>query len=180
MRPIIALGTALVCSLVILAGCGATPSDTPATEPTPATTGTPTATQSPDERSPGDTGGVDTAEPSATDGSTPCNVAPLTAELELALRGEKPVQVTVTELGDRERVVVNETYRASTDRIAFGDDASGFEPATDYRVVVRTNDTVAWNRTVRRNQEYSLVLRWNDSVAVRKQVIVESPTPCPT
>lgn len=161
--------------LVLIAGCGAAPTSTPTGVP-PAT---PTDTQSATSMVTPTATAEDT-ETQITTVQTPtptCEPNRLTAELKIQLHTELPVRITITERGTN-RLVLNETYSESTEKVVYGENAGVFEPATDYQVHIRANDTVRWNRTVRNNQEYQLIVEDNGNVRLPQgPVIVNSATP---
>lgn len=170
------------CFLVLVAGCGFAPSGTPSTGQSSTPGETPEMTMS-------ETLDGGTATPT-------CEPNPLSADLEITLNANIPVQIIVLE-SDTERtnwegprseltpvatgsaeIILNETYPADMQRVKFDGGSGVFESATDYRVTIRANGSIRWGQIVRRDRVYDLTVHRDGNVSQDKPPgIVESPTP---
>lgn len=162
----------LTCLLILVAGCGAapnnTPTDMPSATPTDTVPGTPTVAPTTPE---------DTETQTAQTPSPTCQPNPLTAELVISFQADVPVHVTITESGVG-TTVLNRTYPENTTEVEYNEDTGVFEPATDYEVIIQTNNTVRWNETVQRDMEHYLTIHSNGNVTQPTgPAIVDSPTP---
>ena len=110
--------------------------------------------------------------------TTTCEPVSVTASLELDITYNGTISMVVREQATGQ-VVHNQTYDGATRSVVKFDGENGvFEPATDYAVTIRTNNSVAWNRTVRRTDRWQLRVYANGTVAKTSPVaVLDTPTP---
>jgi hypothetical protein len=89
----------------------------------------------------------------------------LTAAVDIQNLARAPVNITITELHENGRgVVLDRTY---DDRMMIEfDEKDVFRENGEYRVEIRVNGTVEWNRTVQHFESYELRVENNGTVAV--------------
>ncbi|WP_424019255.1 hypothetical protein ACOZ4N_07215 [Halorientalis pallida] len=89
----------------------------------------------------------------------------LTATVDIQNLARAPVHITITELNENGRgVVLGRTYDDRT-TIEF-DKKDVFRENGDYRVEIRVNGTIEWNRTVQHFESYELRVETNGTVSV--------------
>lgn len=115
--------------------------------------------------------GPTSGEPTGTPTLTPADAHPgLTADLAVRVDTHRQTTVQVTELGGGGRGVVFEETGDAPRTLRFGGGSVVRENGR-YRVVVRVNGTVRWERTVRHFESYELRVERNGTVTVVSQAI---------
>jgi hypothetical protein len=110
--------------------------------------------------------------------TTTCEPVSVTASLELDITYNGTISIVVREQATG-HVVHNQTYDGVTRSVIIFDGENGvFEPATDYVVTIRTDTSVAWNRTVLRTERWQLRVYANGTVSKTGPVaVLDTPTP---
>ena len=89
----------------------------------------------------------------------------LTANLDIQNLALAPVHITITERHENGRgIVLDRTYNDRT-TIEF-EEKDVFRENGEYRVEIRVNGTIEWNRTVKHFESYELRVENNGTVAV--------------
>lgn len=88
-----------------------------------------------------------------------------TAKLHILSQGSFSLTI-LEERATGQEVVLNESFDGIT-AVNYGDSGTVFQEGRDYRVVIRVNGTVRWNRSVSRFDQYDLAIAENGSVTVR-------------
>lgn len=101
------------------------------------------------------------ATDTATETPEPATTEPFRAFVQVNIQTEDAVNIRAQELTSQE-VVLNKTY-TSKGPVDIG---RSLEPATDYRIVIRTNGTVQWNESVQDYEGYELRVEENGTVTV--------------
>ena len=83
--------------------------------------------------------------------------------------------VTTVENGT---TIVNRTVTAG-ERVVYDGSNRVFEPRTEYRVAIRVDESVRWNRTLSPKVRQNLEVERNGSVTLESMPIEDTPTPCP-
>lgn len=153
-----ALRTALLCLLMVTAGC---------TAPIGDSTNTP-STDIPTTSSP-------TTHPSSETTSS-CEPYNPTAGLNLEVSDGITARLTVTEV-ESDKTVVDRTVSGS-ELVTYDGSKDVFEPRTTYRVVIQVDGAVRHNGTINSKEEYKLTVEQNGSVTVDWVMVEDTPTPC--
>lgn len=96
---------------------------------------------------------------------SPAHTTESTAKLHILSQG--PFSLTILEYGPNgQEVVLNESFSGITS-VDYDGSGGVFQEGADYRVVIRVNETVRWNRTISQSDQYDLAIADNGTVTVR-------------
>lgn len=158
----------LLCLLVATTGCIAPSGGGPVTNTTTETpiTDTETGTTTPSA----------TQATATTDSCIPYEpVAGLDLTVPEWSNTSAHLTVTTVENGT---TIVNRTVTAG-ERVVYDGSNRVFEPRTEYRVAIRVDESVRWNRTLSPKARQNLEVERNGSVTLESMPIEDTPTPCP-
>ncbi|MFD1635260.1 hypothetical protein ACOZ4L_16000 (plasmid) [Haloplanus ruber] len=96
-----------------------------------------------------------------TETTEPATTESIKAFFKVNIQTEDRVNIRVKELESQD-LVLNKTY-TSKKRVDIG---QYLEAATDYRIVIHTNGTVQWNKSVQDYEGYELRVEENGTVTV--------------
>jgi hypothetical protein len=160
----------LLCLLAVTAGCLGPAGDGPGTDGVDTDGGgNAPATGTP----------VDDA-PESDGAGTPdfsCNGFEPVPRLELYVSRYTNATLTMIDAESGE-TVLNRTVSGG-EEVVYESTDGPFEWARSYRVIVRTNGSVGWDRTVRHTERFRVRVDSDGNVTAELTAVVDSPTPCP-